>query len=283
MKETAPEIPRSKRPDVFGYHDFGTFFRDWLSFLKVSRPGFSLRSLAKEAGVATGYLPMVLSGKRKLSTKAWVKISAHLGTNQSEKAYLNSLQSLGEADSHSAQLEVVEKLQRFQGYKKQNPKEMEAYRYLTHWYYVAIREMAVLPDFKPDPKWIQGKLLNEVSLHEVKKALDFLVKNGFLELKKNGEVSQREKSVECEGGVYRLLLGKFHREMLQLASRSTENTPSPNRKLGGHTLAISENHFDSVKAILDEALEKINQLGIKEETTTAIYHVALAAFPLTRI
>lgn len=250
--------------------------------MKNFRSGFSLRSLSKQAEIANGYLPMVLAGKRNLSSKAWAKLVPLLGATQSERSYLNSLHALGQTDSQIVQLDAVDKLQRFRAYQTLNPKETETYRYLTHWYYVAIREMVGLSDFRPDPKWIQTRLRIQVPLHEIKRALDFLVKNGFLTLEKDGSLKQSQKSIECVGGVYRIALGKFHREMLALGAKSIENTSSQRRNITGHTFAIAEKQYEEAKKILSEALERIEKLGSEAASGDSVYHVVFACFPLTR-
>ncbi|MBC7690263.1 MAG: hypothetical protein H7222_00710, partial [Methylotenera sp.] len=58
------------KPDIHSYHDHLKFLEDWLAYLKASQSGLSLRSLAVQAKLSSGYLPMVLSGQRILSDKA---------------------------------------------------------------------------------------------------------------------------------------------------------------------------------------------------------------------
>ena len=272
----------SKRPEIFGYHDYRAFLRDWFEFLKESRPGFSLRSLSRDADVANGYLPMVLSGTRNLSSKAAQKLLPHLGLNNSERSYFQSLHTLSETESPSAKIEAFDKLQKFRAYREQNPKESETYRYLTRWFYVAIREMAAMPSFKLDASWIQRQLRTAIPLNEIKQALEFLVKARYIEPAAQGKAVLPTKDVECVGGIFRIALSKFHREMLQLAALSLESTPGEERTICGHTLAIPSKKFEAVKGILDEALKKIASLDFGADEKDIVYHVVLSAFPLTQ-
>lgn len=270
-----------KTPELYSYHDHLGFLRDWLAYRKASQPGFSIRTLARESGLSAGYLPLVLAGKRTLTLKALTKLSPHLGLSKPERSYFEALVMLGTTDSQKVRLEALEKMKRFRSYQKSNPRELEAYEYLTHWYYVAIREMASLPGFEATPEWIAPRLKFGVPLHEIKSAIEFLKARGYLR--------NPDKSIECVGGVYKVALTQFHHELLELAARSINDTPSTERNIQGHTVALSQEQFKKASAILDEALEKIRALGQKqddgEEPDTGgmrIFHAELALFPLTR-
>ena len=111
--------------------------------------------------------------------------------NASERSFLEQLVILGTSDSHEARVDALERMKRFQAYQKNNPRETETYEYLTHWYYVAIRETAAAwPGFNLDPEWIQAQLAAPVSLKEIKDAVSFLIKNGFLKLGPEQEFDQ---------------------------------------------------------------------------------------------
>jgi hypothetical protein len=69
--------------------------------------------------------------------------------------------------------------------------------------------------------------------------------------------------------------------MLALAAESLTEMTSDERTVTGHTAAFSPDQYDAVRAILDEALQKIAALP-STGGTQSVYHVALAAFPLTR-
>ncbi len=240
-----------------------------------------MRSLARDAGVAPGYLSMVLSGERRISPMAWKKVSQFLGLTQTERNYFQWIQALGESETQKDKLRALEKIQRFRAFRKLNPKEFEVYRYLTHWYYVAIREMASLPKFQPDPAWIAPKLREKVNKIDIQSALDFLFQNGFLERTQDGHIRQVNKQVDCMGGVFGTVLGQFQKEMLKLASSSIDNVPSGQRDIIGHTLAIPSDCFSKVRDILHDALGRIADLGKNIHGTGVVYHVSLATFPLT--
>ena len=223
---------------------------------------------------------MVLGGDRSLSQKALDKMQPHLGLSESEFSYLENLVTLAESASQDAKLKALEKIQRSRTYQELNPKEFEVYRYLAHWYYVAIREMAGLPDFKLEPSWIQERLRGRLSLKEIEEAVSFLIENNYIELRKDGTAGLPDKDLKCVGGVYRLALAQFHREMLELAGRSLHEVPVEERDITGHTFAVPKEKLGEMRKILEEAREKIAKLS-DDRKNSEVFHVALAAFPLT--
>lgn len=275
-------MDRPSKPDIFRYHDYRDFLKDWLAWLKASQSSFSLRALATKADLALGYLPMVIKRARSLSPKALAKLGPALSLSPSERSYLELLVRLGDAESQEERLAALEKMKRFSGYRKHNAREAEAFQYLTHWYYVAIREMAALPGFKPDASWIRPRLRSRVPLPEIDKALKFLIDNKYIEVLADGSVRPPEKSIDCMGGVYKVALTQMHQEMLALAGKSIENTPSTDRSILGYTLALDENGLDQARDILSEAFERIRGLAQARPNPKTVFHAELALFPLTK-
>ncbi len=271
-----------ERPEIYKYSDYRLFLKDWLAFKKSSQSKFSLRSLSKKAGLASGYLPMVMGGKRELSQAALSKLIPFLGLIAAEQSFFENLLVLGISDSHEARVIAIERMQDFKKYQTHNQQDTEVYTYLSRWYYVAIREMACLTEFKLDPEWIQDQLNYSVPLKEIKDAIEFLKLHKYLEVNQAGEVIPPEKDLNCSGPVYRMALAKFHREIFDLAILSIDKVNSADRNIQGHTLAVSQASFEKTQKILNEAIEKIREIGRKEKDGERIYHLEVALFPFTR-
>ncbi len=270
------------KPDIFTYHDHIGFLRDWLQHLEKTRNDFSLRALASKSNIAIGYLPMVLANKRKLTEKGFLKLLPYLELDAQEKKFLSLLRLIGESSSSHTRIEAVNQMSHMKRFLDNNKKEIRVYEYLTKWFYVAIREIVALNDFKPDYEWIRNKLNGKLTLAEVQDALDFLIANGFLIKDSTGKLSQAETALDCREGIFKLSLGQFHRQMFGLAADSIENVPRDQRYIIGHTVAISESDFKRIKEIIDESVQKITQLGDEAKQKEHVYHIEIAAFPLTK-
>jgi len=242
-----------------------------------------MRSLCRESEIAAGYLPMVLSHKCALTDVALEKLLPHLALDASEQSFLRVLRSFCETESARDRSSLLERIQRFRNYRKKNPKELEVHRYLSHWYYVAIRELAYLPGFRAEPEWIQDRLLKKVSLGEIRKALTFLNENGFIEIQNDGSARIiEERRIDCLSGVFRVAMTNFHMEMLQLAQDSFDETTRTERNHWSHTVSIPIERFNQIQAILVKAIKEVENMGeaYSDETPDAVVQVQLAAFPL---
>jgi uncharacterized protein (TIGR02147 family) len=271
------------RPDIYGYHDYRSFLKDWFAFLKSTRPGFSVRAIARESGISESYLSMVLSGERSLSSSKLDKLTGPLGIDNSQQSYLSWLRTIVEADDETERLDALKKIQRFRQYRALNSMEIETYEYLTNWHYVAIREMSALPDFAMDPKWIRARLKHKIPVKSIRDALEFLVRHGFIELDESGKCKRPSKGVHGKTGVLKPALIKFHREMLTQACDSIESTPSEHRNISAHTAAIPLEKVEEARRILDDARAKIMALvDDGDSKQSEVYHFGFLAFPLTK-
>ncbi len=276
------------RPDIFGYHDYRIFLKDWLAFLKAGQSGFSMRELSRRASLSAGFLPQVISGRRSLSLGSARALAAVMRLRESESSFFRALVELGTASDQDSRHRALSAMRRYPSYRAKNPKEAEVHRYLAEWYYVAIREMASIPGFKADPVWIAERLDFKVGVPEIRSALEFLETQGYLKRAPSGGYSPPDRSIDCEGGIYRLSLGHFHREMLKLAAESIEAQGVDERRLQGYTLALTEQGMAEAWKIVDEALVKFRNLAKRDGSVEGqsrldrIYHLELAFFRLVQ-
>lgn len=277
------KVSEATRPDIYGYYDYRLFLKDWFAFLKGTRVGFSVRSLARSCGLSESYVSMVLSGERSLSDSKLALLSPFLGLDQSQQSYLSWLRTLLEAEDEQQRLEALKKIQRFSRYRELNPHDIENYEYLTHWYYVVIREMSALPDFDLDPAWIRARLKNKIGTDEIREAVQFLIDHGYIELDAKGKCQRPSKSVHGKTGVVKPALIKFHREMLTQACDSIENTPRGHRNVSAHTATIPVAKIAEVQKIMEDARNKIVTLiSGTSDPISEVYHFSFLAFPVTK-
>lgn len=278
MSRGKKDSPR--KPDLFGYHDYRQFLKDWVEYRHEADSKISLRYLASQAGLSCAYLPSVLNGKRRLTKKAMALLQPHLGLPAREWEVFQLMVEAVDGASHTERGEALAQLQRLKGYQKANPKEAEAFRYLTKWFYVAIRELASTKDFNPDPDAIRRRLRGGLTRAQVEQAMEFLKEGGFL--RHSGEVLEpAEKDLRCVGQVFRAALREFHHQMLAVVLDSLDHTPVDSHLILGHTMSIAEKDFSKVKEILEGALKRVEAFSRKEEGTDSVYHVGLMAAPLT--
>lgn len=271
-----------ERPHIFSYSDHISFLKDWFSYLKKSKNDFSLRTIAQKSEIAVGYLPMVLSGKRSLSEKAFQKILPLLHLSPQEQKFLTLLRQIGESPTHEGRISALNQMSRLKAFQDSNSKDIRVYEYLTKWYYVAIRELVLLSDFQMETEWIQQKIQYRLSKQEVEEALKFLIENKFIIQSNSGRWEHMTTALDCREGVFKISLGQFHRQMLEMAGNSIEKVSREKRYILGHTVAVSPQDFEKIREILEESVAKMKLLNDSNTKKSDVYHIEIAAFPLTR-
>ncbi|MEQ1876278.1 MAG: DUF4423 domain-containing protein [Bdellovibrionia bacterium] len=268
------------RLNIFEFHDYREYLKSQLAAWKKVKGGLSLRKVAETCDVSAPFLSMVLSAHKAMPEKLELHLTRLLGLTEDEGGYFKLLRLMADGEDAKIRLSALEEVQKFRDYRQLNPKETEVFRYLSKWYYVAIRELAALPGFTLDPHWIQKQLTFEVPVKEIEKAVEFLQSHGFLKLGDDGVVKQVTRNVMCEGGVYRIALGQYYRQIFGLAADSIDRVERDRRYLRGDTLAIPESQLNEFKQIIDEAFNKIVSLKRKRKETDSVYHIGFFGFPL---
>jgi uncharacterized protein (TIGR02147 family) len=154
---------------------------------------------------------------------------------------------------------------------------------MSHWFYVVIREMASWTEFRLEPEWIQEQLKKKVTLAEIRIAVEFLVQNGYIEVRPDGTVLPPKEVLDCKDEVLNAALIKFHRDMFALAAESIEETDDSERELVGFTFPSDPAHFAKARAILRKAMKDIENLDrdkLGEESS--VYQMQMALFPLAK-
>lgn len=266
---------KHSRPDVFSYHDFRKFLADYLKYLKEKTPGFNSVKLASDAQISKSYFSMMMKGERKLTPTTLAKILPHLHLTDGEQSYLRSLVNLANSPTQIEKTNSIELMQKLRSYKKNNPQEAIIYRYLSRWYHVAIRELAALPDFKMDAKWIQKRLKGAVLLSDIEKSLEFLKKHGFLSQNEQGKISPPKHRIECLDEVFKTAMLKFHEQVFNFAIAEVPKMDHSRKFLNAHTTALSKESFKEIKNLLNETIAKIVEISARDQKPETVFQFTL--------
>jgi uncharacterized protein (TIGR02147 family) len=271
----------AQKPDLYSYFDYREYLKDLFAHLKSLKTGFTVMKLSKDAGLSGGYLNMVLAGKIKLSESAYLKLIPHLDLQPPEQNFLRLLRIVADGESQEERLSAIEQLQKHRGFQRLNPEEVKTFQYMSHWHYIAIREMASLKGFRLDPLWIQKRLSFQVSLPEINEAINFLMTHRYLEADRDGKIVPPQQRLQCNEHIYKAALTQYHRQFFELAAQSIDEVEKEERNLLGHTIAFSQSRFAEIKKIFEDAMEKAIQLAQSETNKDVVYHMLVSQFPVT--
>ena len=92
--------------------------------------------------------------------------------------------------------------------------EGESYRYVSNWYFPAIREMANLPDFQPNPEWIVERIYPKITKKQARDALETLQELNMLVIHDDGSFSCQDGLIVTPDEVFGLAVHTYHKQML---------------------------------------------------------------------
>jgi uncharacterized protein (TIGR02147 family) len=273
---------RIRRIRVHHYHDYRQFLNEWLTERKNGKTPFSLSEFCKRAGMTTRYLNYILDGTRNPGKETVLKIAYAMNLNFADSQYLENLRIIADSGNAKERTAALARLQKDERYRKSRGKEIEVYKYLSHWHFVAIRELAAHPEFRADPEWIQSRLESNVSKRAIEQALRFLKKHNYIKVHRDKSAELPEKDIACEAGVFKLALMDFYRNITGVAHDIIERTPVEDRKLAGYVVSINKEDLEEVRSILDRAINDIAALEPKKARNSAVYYVNCLAAPLSK-
>lgn len=271
--------------DLFKYLDYRHFLKDYYREQKERKgSAFSFRSFARLAGLSSpNFLQLVMEGKRNLGPDGIRSFTKALKLNKEEASYFENLVHFNQCATDGERNEWYKRLSTSKRYREIRELEKDTFVYFSRWYYAAVRELVLLPDFQEDPDWIARKLSPPITVKEAATALELLQKLGFVTRDKNGRLTQSEKNITTAREVMSLAVSNFHRQMIQRAGESIERTPSAHRDISALTLALSQEKFKEAKRRIQEFRRELNVLLSEDGSPDAIYQINFQMFNLSEV
>lgn len=222
-----------------------------------------------------------MDGKFNIDPAAIENYTRALKFNKEESHFFRHLVLLNQAKTSEERQIHAKELLKSRTFRKLHPLSGAQYAYLSHWYFVPVRELIGMPGFKEDPQWIAQKISPAISVQEVKKAIEELLKLNLIERNVEGRLVQKQGNLSVGQGVTSPFLAQWHREMLKKASESIDRHPREVRDITTATIAMSEDSMKTVKEIIERCRREILEVSSKDSTPNLIYQINFQLFPLS--
>src|SRR3989338_3997524 len=183
--------------ELFNYLNYRHYLRDFYREQKEKRGSrFSFRSFVRQAGLSSpNFLKLVMDGQRNLGPDGVRGFIKALKLNKEEASFFANLVGFNQSKDDGERNEWYRRLSTSRKYREIRPIEKDQFVYYSRWYYAAVRELVLLPDFKEDPEWIAKKLFPPITPREASHALELLLELGFVKRYTNGRLVQSERNV----------------------------------------------------------------------------------------
>ena len=205
-----------------------------------------------------------------------------LGLEKEEASFFDALVQLDQAGSTREKNNAWARLAASQHFREARRLEGEGFRYLSHWYIPAIRELAALPAFRAEPDWIAGVLCPAISVSEASAALECLKELGMLVQAEDGVWEPREVRVTTPHEVAKLAVQNYHEGMLGLALGAIDRFPADERHFRAITAHVPQSLIPTLKSELNSMCDRLLELvDGTPEAGDEVVQVHLHFFPLS--
>lgn len=275
-----------KTLSIYGYTDYREYLRDFYEFRKDGQHGYSFRSFSKAAGFTSpNILKLVIDGTRNISPEAATKFVKALNLKGQMADYFTTLVRMNQSKSDTDKEYYFGILQKLTPQAKRRELESEGLRYLSHWLHPVIREMVSLGEFRDDPYWIARRVNGKATVNEIGQALQFLLKEGFIERGQDGRFSAKDNMVLTHDEVKSLAIRNYHRAMLDQAKEKLESLPLEEREFGALTFVLPESALSELKYKLKTFRSELHTWAMQvsqEQGGEIVVQVNLQMYPHTK-
>lgn len=274
----------AQKPNIFEYLNYRVFLKEYYDYKKNLDRGFSYRAFSRLAGFkSSNFYKLIVDGKRGLSDSGLMKFSKALGFGKQELGYFETLVKYNQSKTLNEQEYFFKRLIQNKKFESAHQLEASQYKYFTHWYTVAIREMVLLKSFREDPEWICRKLKLKVSPEEIKKSIQLLLDLGLLVRDKNKRLQQHDPKLRTELNVMNMAVLGFHKAMLDKAKESLTTSKTKNRDISALTVAIDQKTYDHIRERMNEFRKEIHALTEECQKPDSVYQINFQLFDLTEV
>ncbi len=283
--------PAKGLESVFTYTDFRRYLRDFYNDRKSGTRRFSFRGFAQAAVFSSpNFILQVMEGKKNLAGDSASRLAEAMGLTGEEAGHFQDLVRFAQAkdvETRSRALESLEARQRRDGPALLADDDAA---YLAHWYLPVIRELAALPDFSEDPAWIARRLGFPVPAKDIRAALGFLERKGYLtRVPEGAEGAGRlvpKQATLATGGMEPGALARaaraYHLQMAGLARQAIFKLPPERRLVANTTLSLSAEGYAHALARIEALRKELLAAAADDSAPAGLYQLNINLFPLTQ-
>jgi uncharacterized protein (TIGR02147 family) len=270
------------KKNIFEYENYREYLKDVYAFQKEIKKNFSFRHFSKLAGFKAGnILKLVMDGERNIAPYSIEKFAKGLKLNKEEAFFFKNLVLFNQATNSEERQFFAQELVKCRRFKKIYPLKESQFNYYRYWYFICIRELVDLPDFREDESWIAKRLTPQISPAEAREAVDELLTLGLIKRDGDGRLRQTDEHVSTSDEVTSASLAGFHRQMLKLAGESIDRIKRDRRDISGQTFCTSLETAKKIKEkIQNFRKEIIEVLDQERDTAVCVYHLSVQLFPV---
>ncbi len=265
------------------YKDYRAFLMDYWRQKKTSQPSWSYGVWARKLGLrSSSTLIMILKGDRNPGRALRKDFARYFAWSEKEEEYFTDLVRL-EKNRHDLQggLRVLRELEARNPGKDFRLLDLDAFHTISHWYFLALREMVAMPGFREDPDWISERLQFPVRPEKIRDALDTLLRLGILARGPGDRLVTTSTHVDTEADRADEAMAQYHEQNLDHARSAIRVVPSSEREISGGCFPVRTSSLPQIKErIRSFQMELCRDFEARDGER--VYQLEVAFFPLTQ-
>lgn len=270
-------------PEIRQYIDYRKYLKDFYHAKKQLSQDYSYRVFARRAGISSpSHFKMIIDRDRNLSSKTTDQYIKGLGLGKTEAGYFELLVRYDQEKDHERKVEYFQEILKEKKKKGFSPLASEQYNFLSKWHYVAVYVMVDLEDFESDPEWMVKRLRKRVSIPNVEKAIEDLLKIGLLKYDSDMKLVQTQGALDTPEEIIDIAIKSYHHNMIQLALNYLEEGDWLLREFNGGTLPVNKETLPLLKEKIRDFRKELNDLTANIDEVCEVYQFNIQLFPLTK-
>ncbi len=266
-------------PDIFTYIDYRQFLKDATEERRKINTSFSLRYISQKAGIkSTGFLSMVLKGKRNISERLVIELAHIFKLNKKERHYFRSLVHFNQAQTHGEKTHFYREILSLQKGPVRTVRQ-DQYEFYEKWYYSAVRELVAIYKITDDYNYLAKLLKPSIKPNEAKSTLEVLIRLGLIKKTRSG-IYKRVDTVITSGSVIKTFaIRNFQLATMELAKSAYDRFPREERELSTITMSIDNDAYEIVKKKVAKLRSEIMELARSVKNPQRVYQLNFQLFP----
>ena len=120
--------------DIFLYSDYRQFLHDYYTFQKKKCKGFTLATIAQQAGFASpSFYKHLIDGKRNLTKESAVKVALALKLTKANASYFEAMVFFNQSQTLQDKLHFLGEMDRFRPKRTSHVLDSSSLRYLARY------------------------------------------------------------------------------------------------------------------------------------------------------
>lgn len=245
---------QQKRPLILEYDSSQKYFRDQIRYLKSTERNFSLPQRCKKLRkISPTLVTLIIQGKRRITLDRIDEVSELLKISGTEKIYLKRIIQIENSDPKNKILNLTSK-PIFSGI---TPRNKLSESILNQPLYLYVKDAFQIPEVQNDHHKIYGHLSFIASPEKINKAIQFLLREGYLRKTVDNKIVIENPLSIAEPLEPHLKVRNIHKKSLKVTHASLDLIEMQERLANLFIIPLSNENKTELIKMINEFSEKI--------------------------